>query len=69
MKRKWLIELRQNKSLSQEEVAELCDTTQMTISNIENGVRRPSPTLAQKLAKVLNFNWTRFYENQEIKEE
>ena len=69
MKREWLIKLRQKKSLSQEEVAKLCDTTQMTISNIENGIRRPSPSLAQKLAKVLNFDWTKFYKNQEIKDE
>lgn len=62
LKRTWLIELRQKKSLSQEEVAKLCDTTQMTISNIENGIRRPSPNLAQKLAKVLKFDWTKFYE-------
>lgn len=69
MKREWLTDLRQKKKLSQEELAKLCDTTQMTISNIENGARRPSPDLAQKLAKVLKFNWTKFYENQEIKEE
>lgn len=69
LKREWLVELRQKKELSQEELAKICDTTQMTISNIENGARRPSPDLAQKLAKALKFNWTKFYENQEIKEE
>lgn len=69
MKRDWLIVLRQKKELSQDELAKLCNTTQMTISNIENGNRRPSPNLAQKLAKVLKFDWTKFYEEQEIKEE
>lgn len=65
LKRTWLIELRQKEEFSQEELAKLCDTTQMTISNIENGTRRPSPDLAQKIGKVLNFNWTKFYEEKE----
>lgn len=64
MKRIWLINKRTEKGLSQKQLAEVCDTTQMTISNIENGTRRPSPELAQKLAKKLNFDWTIFYETK-----
>lgn len=61
-KRFWLIELRKKENISQEELAKKCNTTQMTISNIENGTRRPSPELAKEIAKVLNFKWTEFYE-------
>ena len=30
-------------------------------TNIENGKRRPSPEVAQKIAKVLKFKWTLFF--------
>lgn len=62
MKREWLIELRIKKKFTQEQLAIICGTTQMNISSIENGTRRPSTELAQKLAKVLKFKWTKFYE-------
>ena len=61
MKREWLIKLRNKLGLTQEELSKTCDTTQMTISKIENGERRPKPELAKKLGKVLNFDWTKFY--------
>lgn len=64
-KRQWLIDLREKKDLTQEQMAVLCETTQMNISHIENGVRRPSPELAQRIAKILKFKWTKFYENEE----
>lgn len=66
MKREWLIELRIKKKFTQEQLAEVCGTTQMTVSNIENGTRRPSTDLAQKLAKALKFKWTKFYEETDI---
>ena len=62
MKRLWLIKLRKKRKLSQYELSIKCGTTQMTISNLENGTRRPSPDLAQKIGKALNFDWTKFYE-------
>lgn len=62
-KRKWLIKERESKHKSQEQLAEECNVTQMAISNIENGYRRPSPELAKKIAKALDFEWTKFYEN------
>lgn len=69
MKREWLINLRNEKELTQETLAEMCNTTQMTISNIENGTRRPSTKLAQRLANILDFKWTRFYENDSAQSE
>ena len=61
MKREWLIKLRNKLKLSQTEIAKLCDVTYQMYGQIENGKRRPSPELAQKIGKVLNFDWTRFY--------
>ena len=63
LKRIWLIEKRKLKELSQEELAIKCDVSQVTIARIENGERRPSPELAKKIADVLNFSWTKFYED------
>lgn len=63
MKREWLIAYRKAKNLSQEEVANACTVSQITISTIESGNRRPSPKLAKKLAKIFGFDWTKFYED------
>lgn len=65
MKREWLIAYREAKGLSQQEVADAAGVTQMMISNIENGVRRPSPKLAMALARIFKFDWTRFYEKND----
>lgn len=62
MKRGWLIDKRIEKNLSQKELAEKCNVSQVSIARIESGERRPSPELAKKIADVLNFSWTRFYE-------
>ena len=62
MKRDWLIKKRKAKKISQEELALKCDVSQVTIARIETGERRPSPELSKKIADVLNFSWTKFYE-------
>ena len=59
--RKWLIELR--KGYSQTQIAEAVGITQQMYSAIELGVRRPSVEVAKKIASVMGFNWTRFYED------
>ena len=58
--RQWLIEARGTRS--QESVAKDCGISQGHLSAIENGVRRPKPETAKKIASVLGFPWTRFYE-------
>lgn len=63
MKREWLIEKRKIKKISQEDLANKCEVSQVTIARIEVGERRPSPELAKKIADVLNFSWTKFYED------
>lgn len=62
MKREWLIEKRNKKKLSQAFVAKECDITQQMYSYIENGKKRPGIEISKKIAEVLNFSWTRFYE-------
>ena len=62
MKRQWLIDRRHDKKLSQAYVAKECNITQQMYCYIENGKKRPGIELAKKIAEVLNFSWTRFYE-------
>ena len=61
--RKWLKELRQQKGFTQEDLAEIIGITRQHIGMIENGNSNPSPKLAKKIAKALDFNWTKFYED------
>lgn len=62
MKREWLIDVRHEKGYSQKYIADKCNITSQMYSAIEIGKKRPSPELAKKIADVLNFSWTRFYE-------
>jgi len=61
-KRAWLIELRKDRS--QFEVADAVGISQNFYSWIELGERTPSPKVAKKIGKLLDFDWTRFYEEQ-----
>jgi len=60
--RDWLRSKRREKKLTQSELAEMVGADETTISKIEVGERRPSVELAKKIAAVLGFDWTRFYE-------
>jgi putative transcriptional regulator len=59
--RKWLIELRNG--YTQTQIAEAVGITQQMYSFIELGERRPSVEVAKKIAAVMGFHWTRFYED------
>lgn len=63
-KRYWLINKRLERNLDQQDVAELIGTTQQFYNYVENGKRRPSPEIAIKIGKVLNFDWKLFYEKK-----
>lgn len=63
-KRKWLIEARLNSNKNQKDIALELGVTQQAIFNWENGSRTPNPNLAKKIAKILNFDWTKFYEEK-----
>lgn len=60
----WLKKLRKERGYKQIEIAKICDITQGCYTHIETGKRKPSVELAKKIAKVLNFEWTLFFENK-----
>lgn len=60
--RQWLNDLRKNKKFTMLEVANLAIISESYYSLIENGARAPSVETAKKIAEVLNFDWTRFYD-------
>lgn len=53
--------IRNNSDKTQKEIAHEVGITRAFYSNIEKGIRRPSPEVAQRIAKTLNFDWTLFY--------
>jgi DNA-binding XRE family transcriptional regulator len=61
--RKWLIDIRNGRSQAQ--IAEAVGISQQMCSAIELGERRPSVEVAKKIASVMGFNWTRFYEDED----
>lgn len=67
MKRDWLISLRKSKSMTQCEVADAAEISNNYYSWIETGERgNPLPvTTAKKIAEVLGFDWTKFYEEEQ----
>lgn len=61
--REWLIFARRRKNLSQGEVANLADISRAFYAQLESGARSPSPLVAKRVAQVLDFKWTIFYED------
>jgi transcriptional regulator with XRE-family HTH domain len=59
--REWLRVLREEKKMTQAGVANLVGVNVTAINKYELGKRRPSPEIAQKIAVVLGFDWTRFF--------
>ena len=64
MKREWLIAFRKAKGLSQEEVSKALEISQTTYTSYEVGARNPKPKMAKKIARIFNFDWTKFYEEK-----
>lgn len=54
--------IRHNQCLTQEAVALKAGISRATYTNIENGIRKPSVNMAKRIAEVLGFDWTKFYE-------
>lgn len=57
-----LVEIRKKLKLTQQQVAERAGMNRAYYTMIETGIRRPSPEVAMRLGKALEFDWTRFYE-------
>lgn len=64
--RQWLKELRRKSpNLTQEQLAKLVGISRTMVTEIENGNANPSVEVAKKIAAVLGFDWTRFYEDEQ----
>ena len=59
--RSWLRYMRETKRMSEKQVADLVGISQPAYHAIETGDRNPSVPTAQKIAQVLDFDWTMFY--------
>lgn len=58
----WLVEARKKKGYTQAKVAELVGIARGSYANIETGKRGVPPKTAKKIANVLGFKWTKFFE-------
>ena len=58
----WLKRSRENKGLTQEQIAKAVGVDRSLISKYETGNAIPSLKKAQAIAIILGFNWTRFFE-------
>lgn len=61
-RRQWLIDLRKQLKMTQEEVANKAGIERSTYTKAENGNPVSVPT-AKKIANVLNCEWYLFFEN------
>jgi len=52
------------KGMTQQELADLVGLDRTTITKIENGAT-PSIDTAKRIAAVLGFNWTLFYQDED----
>lgn len=60
----WLKELRIAKGLTGSAVSAEAGITQQMYNYVENGKRSPSVTVAKRIAAVLGFDWTRFFDDE-----
>ena len=60
--KKWLKEIRDSKEMTMKTVAVAAGISECYYSQIENGSRGCSVTVAKKIAEVLGFDWQKFFE-------
>ena len=66
MRRHWLKELRnKSRNMTQEQLAKKVGISRTMITEIENGNADPSVRVAKKIAAVLGFDWTLFYQDED----
>jgi putative transcriptional regulator len=63
--REWLKNLRTNKNSTMLEVSKQAGISESYYSMIESGSRNVSVEVAKKIAAVLGFEWTRFYQDED----
>ncbi|PGM75488.1 transcriptional regulator [Bacillus cereus] len=60
--RLWLLEKRKYRQKTQDYIAYKARISRSMYTMIESGERNPSVPVAKNIAKVLNFDWTLFFE-------
>ena len=58
----WLKKIRSEKGMTQQSVADGACVARGAYANIENGDRKPSVAVAKRIAAILGFEWTKFFE-------
>lgn len=61
--REWLKHFRDNKNMTQDDVASAAEIERAYYTMIENGTRTPSVEVAKKIGQTLGFSWTIFFDN------
>ena len=66
--REWLVAIREEKRLSQKDVSEKVGISPPSYCNIEHGIpgKGPSVSTAKKISEVLDFDWTRFFDDSSV---
>ena len=63
--RDWLIGIRKARGFSQAYVCRAIGVKQPTYWEYEHGVSTPSVSVARKIGKLLGFDWTLFFPDEE----
>lgn len=67
MTRSWLKNLRREHGVEVSKIMDAVGISRQYYNMLEAGTRNPSVTVAQKIADILNFNWTLFFSADELK--
>lgn len=59
-----LAQIRDRVGYTQEEVAKFVGISRAAYTNIENGKRKPSVSVAKRIGAILCINWTIFFDEQ-----
>lgn len=59
-----LKEERQAAGMTQQELADALECHRTTVTNIELGNTKPSVEMAQKIGKILNLDWPKFFSEE-----
>lgn len=65
----WLKSKRMDAGLTMKEIAESIGMTQVSYWQIEHGICKPKVNNAKKIAKLLGFDWRKFYPDELIGKE
>jgi transcriptional regulator with XRE-family HTH domain len=60
----WLKTKRNDKGLTQNQVAEKCAISRSYYTHIEKGAKTPTVPVAKLIGATLGFNWTVFFEDE-----